>query len=247
MSAMPQYNEIDLVDVTLSPRRQWICRELAKLLPNNHIRLASNDPATRLFFESWTGQSQKSLESAWEHKEGFRRAVTPEEKKRGVWIRDSGVGVTTSCEGLITQALTKLAQAGFGTPKRGKMTSFNLPGGDHGREPASPTVGWHWWRDRSPSLHPQPGDFFQIGTPGTAGRWTYAHVGIITGWADEMNPVWTTVEAGQAGPSSGYDFMTRKGPRQLNPVDRKNPKKELMGWLDLDEFFGDVSQKGAGF
>ena len=60
-----------------------------------------------------------------------------------------------------------------------------------------------------------------------------------TGWADERNPVWTTVEAGQGGPSTGYDFMKRKGPRQMNPVDSRQPKKELMGWLDLDAFFGD--------
>jgi hypothetical protein len=243
---MPQYNEIDLVDVTLSPRRQFLCRELANLLPNNLTKLASNDSKTKLFFEAWTGQTQGNLETRWEA-EGFTRAVSPEEKKMGVWVRKGGGPVTTSCEGLINKAIAKLTAAGFGTPKRGKMSSFNLAGCDNGREPSTVTAGWHWWRDRSPLLHPQPGDFFQIGTPIKTGLWSFAHVGVITGWADERNPMWTTVEAGQAGPSSGFDFMKRKGPRQLNPVDPRAPKKELMGWLDLDEFFGDVSQKGASF
>src|SRR5262245_51379231 len=206
MGAMPQYNEIDLVDVTLSRRRQWLCRELAKLLPNNLINHASDHPRTSLFFELWTGMTQKALEDAW-RAEGFTPAVTPEEKKEGVWVRKGVGGVTTSCEGLITQAISKLTQAGFGAPKRGKMGAFNLPGCDNGKEPATVTAGWHWWRDRSPSLHPQPGDFFQLGTPGNSGRWTFAHVGIITGWADELNPVWTTVEAGQSGPRAGHDFM----------------------------------------
>ena len=249
MNANPQYTEIDLVDTTLSPRRQWLCMQLAKLLPNNLIRLASNDPHTKFFFEAWTGQTQAGLEAAWKG-QGFKRPETPEEKKTGAaWVRKVGGPVTTSCEGLITKAIGQLTAAGHGTPKRGKMSSFNLAGCDNGREQATSTPGWHWWRERSPSLHPQPGDFFQIGTPIKAGLWTFAHVGIITGWADERNPVWTTVEAGQAGPSSGFDFMTRKGPRQMNPVDPRNPKskKELMGWLDLDEFFGDISRKGAGY
>ena len=241
-------DERDLVDPTLSPRRQWICRELAKVLPNNVITLASNDPKTKAFFKDWTGQTQENLEAAW-RREGFKPSVTPDERKKGAWSRSVGGGVTTSCEGLITSVISKLTAAGFGKPIRGKMTSFNLAGCEapSGKEPAQTTVGWHWWRDRSPSLHPQPGDFFQIGTLTKPGQWSFAHVGIITGWADERNPVWTTVEAGQAGPSSGFDFMKRKGPRQLNPVDSRHPKKELMGWLDLDEFFGDKSQKGAGF
>jgi len=239
MGTMPLTNELDLIDPTLSARRQWLCTQLAKILPNNVVTLASNDSRTRVFFEEWTGQSQKSLEDAWQFKEGFTRASTPEERKRGVWIRNGGGAVTTSCEGLIGKAVSKLTTAGFGNPLRGKMSSFNLVGCDHGREPAQATVGWHWWRDRTPELYPQPGDFFQLGTPIKPGLWSFAHVGVITGWGDERNPMWTTVEAGQGGPSTGYDFMKRKGPRQMNPVDPRQPKKEMMGWLNLDEFFGD--------
>jgi hypothetical protein len=249
MGIMPLTNEIDLIDPTLSLRRQWICRQLAMVLPNNVVTLASNDEKTNILFKDWTGQTQKGLEKAWEEREGYRLAKTPDEKKRGVWIRDVGGATTTSCEGLITTVISKLTAAGFGKPIRGKMTSFNLAGCEapSGKEPAQTTVGWHWWRDRTQALHPQPGDLFQIGTQTRAGQWSFAHVGVITGWADERNPVWTSVEAGQAGPSAGFDFMKRKGPRQLNPVDPKHPKKELMGWLDLEEFFGDTSQKGAGY
>ena len=67
-------DERDLVDPTLSPRRQWICRELAKVLPNNVITLASNDPKTKAFFKDWTGQTQENLEAAW-RREGFKPSV----------------------------------------------------------------------------------------------------------------------------------------------------------------------------
>lgn len=240
MGTLYQPDEIDFVNPYLSARRQWVCTQLAVLLPNNVVTVASNDKKTHIFFEDWTGQSQAKLVTAWEStREGFRRAETPEEKKRGVWIRDTAGGpVTTSCEGLIGSLLRKLTAAGFGSAIRGKMTSFNLAGcGPNGREPAT-TVGWHWFRDRTASLHPQPGDLFQIGKPANTGQWSFAHVGVITGWAEGENPTWTTVEAGQGGPGRGFDFIARKGPRPLNPVDPKNPKKELMGWLDIDEFFG---------
>lgn len=238
MGTMYQPDEIDFVNPYLSPRRQWVCTQLAILLPNNVVTVASNDKKTRIFFEEWTGQSQTNLETTWEKKENFRRAVTDDEKKRGVWIRDGGGPVTTSCEGLIGRVVGKLTAAGFGKPNRGKMTSFNLAGcGANGREPAT-TVGWHWYRDRTESLHPQPGDLFQIGKPANTGQWSFAHVGVITGWIDGANPIWTTVEAGQGGPSRAFDFIKRKGPRPVNPVDPKSPKKELMGWLDIDEFFG---------
>ena len=198
-------DERDLVDPTLSLRRQWLCAQLAKVLPNNTVRLASNDERTKLFFELWTGQTQKNLETAW-LREGFKQAVTDEEKKRGAWVRTGGGPVTTSCEGLIGEAIRqRFTKAEFGKPNRGKMSSFNLAGCDNGREPSAVTTGWHWWRERTDTLHPKPGDFFQLGAPIKAGLWSFAHVGIITGWADERNPVWTTVEAGQSGPSSGFD------------------------------------------
>jgi hypothetical protein len=79
---MPLTNEIDLVDPTLSPRRQWLCRQLALLLPNNVVTLASNDPKTNAFFKDWTGQTQKNLEEHW--KLGASRdRPTPRKKGSG--------------------------------------------------------------------------------------------------------------------------------------------------------------------
>src|SRR6185312_7422417 len=127
MGTMPLTNEIDLIDPTLSPRRQWICAQLANVLPNNVVTLASNDKKTSILFTEWTGQSQKGLEAAW-RREGFKPAVTPEERKKGVWVRDGIGATTTSCEGLITTVINKLTAAGFGKPIRGKMSSFNLAG-----------------------------------------------------------------------------------------------------------------------
>jgi len=88
---------------------------------------------------------------------------------------------------------------------------------------------------------PRTGDFFQIGTLDKPGNWYYDHVGVIIDCVDDpKNPTWTTVEAGQGGPGRGFDLVKRKGPRLLNPVDPDHPKskKELMGWLDIDEYFG---------
>ena len=240
------FDERDWINPYLSPRRQWICEQLAILLPNTVVTVASIDTQTskgkQIFFEEWTGQSQTKLVAAWESPaQGFRKAVTPEETKRGKWIRDNpNLPCTTSCEGLINKVKSKLTTAGFGTPITGKMTSFNLAGCTNGREPAT-TVGWHWWRDRTASLHPRPGDFFQVGIPFTInpGQWTFKHVGIVTGWDGGDNPTWTTVEAGQGGPAKGFDYIARKGPRPVIPVDPDNRKKELMGWLDIDAFFGD--------
>lgn len=226
---------IDFVNPYLSPRRQFICTELAKLVPNTVVIVASKGNGTELRFQEWTGSSQSGLESAWAG-QGFRKAVTPEEKKKGVWIRDGGGAVTTSCEGLINKAMAKIEAAGFGT-RRGGATSFNLGGLDkHGREPAT-TSGWHWFRDRTKDVHPQAGDFFQVGRPVAPGQWFFHHVGIITGYVEQENPDWETVEAGQGGPATGFDFLKRLGWRPMNPVDKRNPKKELMGWLNIDEHF----------
>ena len=87
-------------------------------------------------------------------------------------------------------------------------------------------------------MHPQAGDFFQVGIPAGPKRWELRHVGVITGYVEGDNPSWETVEAGQGGPAAGADWMQRKPWRPVNPVDARNPKKVVMGWLDIDEHFG---------
>jgi hypothetical protein len=240
MATPGDVSAIDFVNPYLSARRQWVCTQLATLLPNTMTKLMSNDPATRAKFEEWTGQSQSGLETAWAG-QGFRRSKTPDEQKRGVWIRDGGGAVTTSCEGLIGRLFNKIEAAGYG--KRDKTgtaaTSFSLCGCDKiGKEPAKPVVGWHWLREHNKSLHPRAGDFFQVGIPKGTKQWELRHVGVITGYAESDDPDWETVEAGQGGPSAGADWMQRKPWRKVNPVDSRDIKKVLMGWLDIDEHFG---------
>jgi hypothetical protein len=240
---MPPPNElsaIDFVNPYLSTRRQWVCTQLASVLPNTVTKLMSSDPATRAKFEEWTGQSQSKLETAWTN-EGFKRATTPEERQKGVWVRNGDGPVTTSCEGLIGTLFRKIEAAGHGhRAKTGTAaTSFSLCGCDKwGKEPDKPVVGWHWFSERSKSVRPRAGDFFQVGIPAGNKRWELRHVGVITGYTEGDNPQWETVEAGQGGPSAGADWMQRKPWRPVNPVDIRNTKKVLMGWLDIDEHFG---------
>lgn len=235
-----QPSAIEFVNPYLSHRRQWVCTQLANVLPNTTTKLMSNDAATRAKFEEWTGQSQSSLETAWAS-QGFTRAKTEEERKKGVWIRNGGGPVTTSCEGLIGKLFGKIEAAGLG--KRAKTgtaaTSFSLCGCDQwGKEPSQPVVGWHWFRDRNKSVHPRAGDFFQVGIPTGPKQWELRHVGVITGYVEDAPPSWETVEAGQGGPSAGADWMQRKPWRPVDPVDTRNLKKVMMGWLDIDEHFG---------
>jgi len=219
----------------LSGRRAWLVQQLNTLLPDNTRALSSIDKDTKEFFENWTGQTQVSLENAWQTKQDFHRAKDAEEAKRGVWVSDTGAIGTTSCEGMVKRAVQKLSENGFNKNK--PFDSFNLPGFEpKGKEPAK-AVGWHWYKDKTATVHPQPGDFFQIGVPLANGRWSIRHVGIIIAWIDGENPIWTTVEAGQGGPSRGFDLVKRKGPRPVDPIDPAVRSKVLMGWLDLDEFF----------
>lgn len=249
MSTPHQLTELDLVNPYMSPLRQWVCTQMALLAPSPAVVIASHDGRTKHLFKEWTGQTQEKLETAWRN-QGFTKTNDP---KKGVWTRDGQGPVTTSCEGLIGRLLEKIRDAGFDrnpAADRGRLRSFDLPGlGPTGKEPAT-TRGWHWFRDRTAAVRPRPGDFFQVGRPWGAGAWYFHHVGVITWFDDGENPTWTTVEAGQGGPATGFDFLRRRGPRLLNPVDARFPKKVLMGWLDIDEYFAAPNpdqKKVAGF
>ncbi|MBR0646802.1 hypothetical protein [Plastoroseomonas hellenica] len=229
---MAGLSALDMVNPYLSDRRQLICTELAILLPNTEAVIASNSKATSARFKEWTGHTQQSLEDAWKA-EGFTK-----DAKTGSWTRPASGPVTTSCEGLIGQIFNKIESAGFGKRRGGGVTSFSLPGNDkYGKEPATPPPGWHWFRDKTSAVRPRAGDLFQIGRLVAPRQWYHHHVGVITGWVDGENPSWETVEAGQGGPGTGFDFIKRKGWRPLNPVDVRSPAKVLMGWLDIDEYF----------
>lgn len=227
---MAELSALDWVNPYLSERRQYVCTQLALALPNSLTTLASNSKATGAKFKEWTGHTQATLEAAWT-REGFTKG------DNGSWTRQGGGAVTTSCEGLVGTIFGKIEAAGFGK-RKGGATSFNLPGNDKfGRESRTPPVGWHWFRERAGGLRPRPGDMFQIGTEVLPRQWSHAHVGVITFWGEGDPLMWETVEAGQGGPLSGFDFMKRKPYRPVNPIDGRKPKKVIMGWLDIDEHF----------
>lgn len=229
---MGNLSALDWVNPYMSERRQYICSQLALVLPNDLMSLASNSKATGAKFEEWTGQTQSKLETAWTN-EGFTK-----DAKSGSWTRAGGGAVTTSCEGLVGTVFRKIEQAGYGK-RKGGATSFSLAGNDKwGREAKTPPVGWHWFRERANGIYPQPGDVFQIATEVLPRQWSHAHVGVITFWKNGDPMMWETVEAGQGGPLMGFDSMKRKPYRQVNPVDPKKPKKVIMGWLNIDEHFG---------
>ena len=243
----------------LSARRQWVCKWLAERVPHSgmpplykkgappHIFVASNNGQKAMFTEL-TGYTQEGLVKKWTE-EGFR-ATTKEERegndlkyKGKAFVRVTGVGPgTTSCEALVNKLFQKITANGFGTrPATGaQATSFNLGGlGKNGMAPAT-ARGWHWFSERTAKVHPQPGDFFQVGVPQrTPGQWGFRHVGVITGYVEGDNPSWETVEAGQGGPAAGYDYILRKPWRAVTPVDPKDTGKVVMGWLNIDEYFGD--------
>ena len=232
---------LDMVNPYESQLRQWVCTQLANLVPNTKTVIASNNDKTAIIFTDWTGHTQQTLETAWKS-DGYRQATDQKERDlKGAWVRVTGVGTTTSCEGFINKLVQKIKAAGFkgGKPiqDRGVLSSFNLPGCVRsGFEPAT-TIGWHWYRDKTESLKPQPGDFYQAGTLRKPGQWSYAHVGVITDFWDDNKPTWITVEGGQGGPSAGWDAIKRNGPRPLDPMNKAKPHEVLMGWLDIDEYF----------
>lgn len=226
----------DFTNSGLSPLRQWVCQQLAVAIPNNQYVIASNDAKTKEFFKIWTGYTQEDLETKWKA-EGFTKTNT----NGLVYTRAGGGPVTTSCEAFVGKVVKKIKEAGYAKgmpPGRKPFGTFDLAGIGPTGKGAATTPGWNWYWLKSSDNYPRPGDIFQTGTKVTDDRWSFAHVGIITQWIDGANPTWETVEGGQGGPGSGYDAVARKGPRPVNPIDPKKLSKVLMGWLDIDVYFG---------
>jgi hypothetical protein len=183
---------------TLSPVRQWVQSQLKQLIPNNEGTIRSDTNGA--LFEKWTGWTNIGLKEQW--------------------ASEAGTGaVTTSCNAFLGRLVFKIREAG-GLATGASFHSFNLP------KAGGPA--WHWAGDQN--QQPQPGDFFQIGTPGpdlsqADKGGTFKHVGVIL---DIDYIIWITVEGGQGGPKSGFDFIKRKV--QVRP-------SGLMGWINIDEYF----------
>lgn len=256
----PKLDARDWLNPYLSPRRQWVCQWLADRVPHSgmppvprkndpgppHVFVASKGNKAAIFTEM-TGYTQSDLVKKWTD-EGFRATTEAEKKgndlkyKGKEFVRITGAGPgTTSCEALINKLFQKIEQNGFGkrpAKLEDQATSFNLLGLEKNGIGGGKVRGWHWFSKRTES--PQPGDFFQAGVrrANNPEQWTLRHVGVITGYVEGENPSWETVEAGQGGTALGYDYILRKAWRPVTPVDPNEPTKLLMGWLDIDEYFG---------
>jgi hypothetical protein len=151
-------------------------------------------------FTKWTGMTHLGLKETW--------------------ASEAGTGATTtSCNAFLGRVVSRIREAG-GLSASAPFPSFHLPkaGGN----------AWHWVGDTN--QRPQPGDMFQIGTPGpdlshSEKGGTFKHVGIII---DIDYIIWITAEGGQGGPKAQYDAIKRK--IQVTPGG-------LMGWINADEFF----------
>jgi hypothetical protein len=241
-------DQLELINPYYSRMRQWIWEQLLVGFPSPGIKVYSNRPKDNPVFKKWAGFTQTSLEAKW-LSEGFVRNkfANDEEKKKGVFYRTSGVGPgTTSCNGFVGEVLSLIRNSGVvgnvgANPKN--FSSFNIPGLVNASAPST-TPGWHWASEMTDRFKPLPGDIFQAGNQWMGGpRWQVRHVGVILNFKyDPSNSVWESIEAGQGGPSSGWDAITRFAPRNLNPMS-KNDNRVFMGWLNIDEFFDSIQLK----
>ena len=66
-------------------------------------------------------------------------------------------------------------------------------------------------------------------------RHTSFHVDVCAGWAEDNDDILLRAAGGQGGKSVGRDIIKRvRGSGAYDP-------KRLMGWIDIDVFFGDTS------
>lgn len=181
------------------------------------LRLWVHDQLTKLFPNTGvviTSNGQGELFTEWT---GMSQDGLTEqwEKEKG------GIAVTTSCNSFLSTLVNKIRTAGG--LAGGTFQSFDLP--------VAGGAAWHWYPEAG--RRPKSGDFFEMGLRNPK---SYKHVGVILDM-DYEYIFYNTVEAGQGGPTSGYDSIKRKGPRIF-------PDPGFMGWVDIDEFFG--GWKGPG-
>jgi hypothetical protein len=82
------------------------------------------------------------------------------------------------------------------------------------------------WIESTPDNYPDYGDIL---------RHTAFHVDVCVGWDGEDEDILLRAAGGQGGKSVGHDIIKRvRGTGSYDP-------KRLMGWIDIDIFFGDDS------
>lgn len=183
----------------LSPLRKWFCNELEKSFPPGTV-ITSN--RNSMEFKKWTGIDQQGLEELWKSSPGF-----------------------TTCNSFLSQVFWVICRAGgLSAPKDYMFKSFQLPN-EGSRKTFRLENSFHYYNSDL-GLLPQPGDFFEMGTPTK-----YEHVGIILDITiDDEKKTWTKIEAGQAGKRQGFDSIKRNGPSSF-------PGGSLLGWINIDEYF----------
>jgi hypothetical protein len=214
--------DVDNDDV-LTPVRTWVVSTLTQLFPSSGKVIRSKDGTE---FQNWTGMAQDDLDKAWAAQKDAQAQVADLKKAGKPIPKDLAVkaaATLTSCNGFLGVVAGKVRIAGGLSPAK-SFLSFNLP--------AEGRTSWHYYPD--PDLSPKPGDFFQLGSKGKTGVWTFQHVGIILDM-DYEGCSWTKVEAGMGGPSIGMDLIKRDGPSLF-------PPDNFMGWIDVDAYYAGWSQ-----
>ena len=105
---------------------------------------------------------------------------------------------------------------------------------------------FHWFVNE-PDRKPHPCDFFELGTAAHPDpkEVSASHVGVFLRPIGPESPVigprfWDTVEAGQGGPAWRVkgDQLEQVGVDKIVRTTRLYPQHNLLGWLDIDEYFG---------
>jgi hypothetical protein len=196
--------------------------EIDYLNPYSDLRIWLNRLLTNLFSQNngvITSKHHGALFTKWTGSSQTSLERTWENERK---IRATGkfAGTTTTCNAFLGRVVNKIRLAG-GLPIK-SFSSFDLP----------KAGGPAWYKYPNEKHTPQPGDFFQLRDVQTG--W-YKHVGIIY---TRTNATHMRAQSGQGGPKMGYDVMKITGP---HPFDA-----ELMGWIDIEEFFAGWKKPAGG-
>lgn len=228
---------IDIVNPFMSELRQWVCRELVKIFPTDGVEIRSDQD--HALFNAWTHSSQTELGTLWAT------------ERQDLNEKGSMNKVTTTCNALI-QVLVQKINTRFGKPQK-KFDTFQLPLNGRGwhwfpEDGVYPQPGDFFEIGKRGGQYKHVGVVLDVrGVPEEAATDLRAKYkpGVTPASAImDMNEVvkalrlgvnqaqvsWITIEAGQGGPSMGFDSIKRKGLRHLDAG--------LMGWLNIDEYFG---------
>ena len=179
----------------MSALRNWIVDYLKNLLPSAPMTIWSDTNGVQ--FLQLTGVSQQDLMTKWHG---------PKDPNTGQRPGTGAEPTFTTCTSFLPRFASTVASAGSLAGKQLRPFKLNVEKG---------------FVANADGASPEPGDFFLLGTGGSAD-----HVGVILE-VDGSN--WSTVAGGKGGNKSGHDGVGRSA---LEPM-----PGSLMGWLDVDTYF----------